>query len=365
MNLISKSIDIIKNNQSDTGAYVASPNFESYDYSWFRDGAYIAYSMCLVNEFDSARKFHTWCANVMECYADIAQSVIERLGNGEKLDETQFLPTRFTLEGKAVDDEWTNFQTDGFGTWLWSLGEYIKLSGDKDILTEINIGVKLCIEYLLAVWKEPCYDCWEEHLEYIHTYTLGSIYAGLKGISEYFIEYKDSINSALTDIKKYLDSNLIKDNRLIKMQSIDGVESNKTMGVDSSLLGLIIPYAIYDMNSEIGRNTISRIEKDIYNENGGVYRYLEDTYFGGGEWMLLTCWLGWCYAEAGHTENAQEIIDWAEKNADAQGNLPEQVLDNVFDEGKLVEWEERWGKNAQPLLWSHAMYIILKKSMPL
>lgn len=363
MSLISKSIDIIKNNQSESGAYVASPNFESYDYSWFRDGAYIAYSMCLVKEFDSARKFHIWCAQVMVRYKDVVESVLERLAKGEKLTESDFLPTRFSLKGEAVDDEWTNFQTDGFGTWLWSLAEYIKLSGDKDILNEIGTGIKLCIEYLIAVWKEPCYDCWEEHLEYIHTYTLGSIYAGLKWISEYFDEYKKSTNDVCVNIKEYIDNNLVKDNRLIKMQGMDGVESDKTLGVDSSLLGMITPYAIYDMDTEIGRKTIARIEQDIYNENGGVYRYLEDTYFGGGEWILLACWLGWCYSVAGQKEKALKIIEWSEKNADSEGQLPEQVLDNVFNDDKLTEWEERWGKNAQPLLWSHAMYIILKTSL--
>jgi len=363
MDLILKSTDIIKNNQSDTGAYVASPNFESYDYSWFRDGAYIAYSMCLVNEFESARKFHVWCAKVMDRYQNVARSVVDKLGKGEKLDETQFLPTRFSLDGKAVDDEWTNFQTDGFGTWLWSLAKYIGLSGDKEIINDVRQGVEICIEYLLAVWKEPCYDCWEEHLEYIHTYTLGSIYAGLVEISIYFTEYRSEIENVSSKIKKYIDAHLVKDNQLIKMQGTDGVETDKTLGVDSSLLGMITPYNIYSVRDKIGIETIERIEKDIYNKDGGVYRYIDDTYFGGGEWILLACWLGWCYAEAGESEKAKLIIKWVENNADEDGQLPEQVLENVYDKDKLVEWEERWGKNAQPLLWSHAMYIILKKSL--
>jgi len=363
MNLISKSIDIIKNNQSETGAYVASPNFESYNYSWFRDGAYIAYSMCLVDEFDSARAFHVWCSQVIVRYKDVVQSVLERLAKGEKLAESEFLPTRFTLEGEAVDDEWTNFQTDGFGTWLWSLAEYIKLSGDTDILTVAKEGIELCIEYLLCVWKEPCYDCWEEHLEYVHTYTLGSIFAGLNGVSKYFENYTDKIDSTLKSINEYIETRLIKENQLIKMRGTDRVETERTLGIDASLLGMLTPYNMYNLSTEIGRNTLSCIERDIQRTDGGVYRYLEDTYFGGGEWILLACWLGWCYAEAGENEKAEKIIKWTEKNADAKGQLPEQVLDNVFNPDKLIEWEERWGENAQPLLWSHAMYIILKSNV--
>ncbi len=363
MDLISKSIDIIKNNQSETGAYVASPNFDSYNYSWFRDGAYISHSMCLAEEFESARRFHIWCANVMERYSDIVDTVILKLENGEKLNETQFLPTRFSLEGEAVDDEWTNFQTDGFGTWLWALSEYIKLSGDKEILNTVGKGAGLCVKYLLTVWNVPCYDCWEEHLEYVHTYTLGSIYAGLKGVSEYYPEYKEKTEDVSEKIIKYIKDNLIKDNQMIKMQDVSGEENETTLGVDASLLGMIMPYNIFSLDDEIGKATIKRIEKDIYNDNGGVYRYLADTYFGGGEWILLACWLGWCYADAGLKEKAEKIVQWVEINADENGELPEQILDNVFNKDKLSEWENRWGSNAKPLLWSHAMYIILKKAL--
>lgn len=361
MNYIDKSIEVIKNNQSKNGAYIASPNFESYHYCWFRDGAYIAYSMDLYGEHDSARKFHLWCASVMSNYGPLAKSVVERLNSGEKLYESQFLPTRFNLEGFAVDDEWTNFQTDGFGTWLWALDKHITLADDEAILDEIRESVAACIEYLLAVWNVPCYDCWEEHLHYFHTYTLGSIYAGLDAVKKYYPEYEQDINSSVTEIKKYILTNMTKNNQLVKMVGVDGVETEKTNGVDANLISMFVPYNIFD--GEIARATIKRIEKDIYREGGGVYRYLEDTYFGGGEWILLTCWLGWYYMQVDRNDDAQKILMWVENHFDDNGCLPEQVLENVFDIDKQYEWEHKWGKNATPLLWSHAMYLILKNAL--
>jgi GH15 family glucan-1,4-alpha-glucosidase len=363
MNYIEKSIEIIKNNQSDNGAYVASPNFESYNYSWFRDGAYIAYSMNIVGEHESAKKFHLWCADVMNRYGELSCSIVNRLKNGEKLNESQFLPTRFNLQGFSVEDEWTNFQTDGFGTWLWSLDKYIKCSGDQEIIINIRDSVVLCIEYLMEVWKVPCYDCWEEHLDYIHTYTLGSIYAGLSAMKKYFKEYDNKISDTLKGIKAYLDRNMVKDNQLIKMLNINGKVNDRTLGVDASLVGMFTPYNIYSTDGDIAKQTIARIEKDIHRNNGGVYRYLEDTYFGGGEWILLACWLGWYYVENNELDKANDILCWVENHFDEEGNLPEQVLENVFVQDKLVEWENRWGENAKPLLWSHAMYLILKSKI--
>lgn len=359
MSCIKKSIEIIKKNQSENGAYVASPNFDSYNYSWFRDGAYIAYSMNISEEHESARKFHLWCSSVMGRYGGRVKSILKEIENGGKLNESQFLPTRFNLEGIAVEDEWTNFQTDGFGTWLWALSQHIELGNDKKLLEQIRESVTMCIEYLLAVWQIPCYDCWEEHLGYIHTYTLGSIYAGLESIKKYFPLYKEKIDLATADIKKFIQDHLIKDNQLIKMIDANGKETDKTNGVDASLLGMFVPYNIFDCNGKIAKMTIQRIEKDIYREEGGVYRYLEDTYFGGGEWILLSCWLGWYYVKANQEKKAEKILEWADSHFDEDYQLPEIVLENVFEKDKLYEWEKRWGKNAKPLLWSHAMYIIL------
>ena len=56
--LFQRSVEIILQNQSATGAYLASPNFDTYRYCWFRDGAFIAYAMNLAGEHESAQRFH-------------------------------------------------------------------------------------------------------------------------------------------------------------------------------------------------------------------------------------------------------------------------------------------------------------------
>jgi GH15 family glucan-1,4-alpha-glucosidase len=106
--------------------------------------------------------------------------------------------------------------------------------------------------------------------------------------------------------------------------------------------------------------------------NGGLHRYAADTYYGGGAWILLSAWLGWYYAEldksgAGHRveyrERIHELENWIASQAKANLELPEQVPQNLNDPAFHPEWVGRWGDIASPLLWSHAKYIILMKSI--
>ena len=129
--------------------------------------------------------------------------------------------------------------------------------------------------------------------------------------------------------------------------------------MDASLIGMFVPYGVFAPDSAEAQTTIQRIEKDIHYTDGGVYRYLQDTYYGGGEWLLLTCWLGWYYAEKGDMQKARNLLRWVESQADENGWLAEQVQEHLLAPDYLQEWEERWGKIASPLLWSHAMYLIL------
>ncbi len=106
------------------------------------------------------------------------------------------------------------------------------------------------------------------------------------------------------------------------------------------------------------RSTVERIERELVH-SGGTHRYLRDTYYGGGEWILLSAWLGWYKAERGERASAERYLELIEAQADADGSLPEQVSTHMLYPDRFAEWEARWGPIARPLLWSHAMYLIL------
>ena len=90
-----------------------------------------------------------------------------------------------------------------------------------------------------------------------------------------------------------------------------------------------------------------------------MHRFLADTYFGGGQWPLLSCFLGLAWHRAGSTDRALELLRWSAGTVRESGTMPEQVADHLLDSSFVDEWIERWGTSADPLLWSSAMYLRL------
>jgi GH15 family glucan-1,4-alpha-glucosidase len=132
--------------------------------------------------------------------------------------------------------------------------------------------------------------------------------------------------------------------------------------VDASLLGLSLPYGVVEIDHHIMKKTVQLMEEKLRKGSGGIHRYSTDTYYGGGEWVLLTAWLGWYYLKMGEKDKATQVLDWIEDKANNNGELPEQISVNLNDESYLPIWRERWGEIARPLLWAHAMYIILRSA---
>jgi GH15 family glucan-1,4-alpha-glucosidase len=62
----------------------------------------------------------------------------------------------------------------------------------------------------------------------------------------------------------------------------------------------------------------------------------------------------------GEYGKAQEILTWVEAQADERDNLPEQLPRTLIAPAYLETWRQRRGEIANPLLWSHAKYIVLR-----
>ncbi len=352
VNLKEISIDVIKQNQHASGAFVASPNFDNYKYSWLRDGAFIAYAMDTVKEHTSAKKFYQWVDKTIKRNRPKIIQLMGKVQSNERLEPHDFLPCRYTVEGLEAKDDWPNFQLDGYGTWLWGLSEHIKLTNNKQLLEEFNQSIEDSIEYLITFWHLPNSDCWEENADKIHPSTLACIHGGLTAINE-FLE-RDAITQTANKIKEFLMNNAIYENRFVKYIG--------SSSIDASLLWLSLPFGVFTPKDTYIENTVKVMEEKILHE-GGVHRFPEDTYYGGGEWLLLSSWLGWYYASVGRIDEAQKQLQWVENQADEKGHMTEQVLHHVNDEGFIDHWVKLWGPVAKPLLWSHAMYLILHEQL--
>jgi GH15 family glucan-1,4-alpha-glucosidase len=356
--LVQRSIEIILENQSESGAYIASPNFPTYHYCWFRDGSFIAYAMDLAGQHESAHRFHRWVAQRVNERKELVRNGLAKARSGIKLIEAEILHTRYRLDGTDGEPgNWPNFQLDGFGTWLWALNEHHKQNPEKQLSRELLAASELVADYLSELWSLPCYDCWEEFPEYIHPHTLAAIYGGLQAHTELTGNNHQSVTDA---IRKRLFADTEHFSYFVKFPG--------SPAVDASLLGLAVPYRVVPPDDPRMLRTIEKIESTIW-RNGGLHRYAEDSYYGGGSWILLTAWLGWYYIElaARHPELTSELETkiqtcqrWIESHTNSDLSLPEQVAENLNVLSYYPIWLARWGQIASPLLWSHAKYIILR-----
>jgi GH15 family glucan-1,4-alpha-glucosidase len=164
--------------------------------------------------------------------------------------------------------------------------------------------------FLARHWHEPCHDWWEERSG-VHSATLGCIWAALQ---------RDDIAASVHEARE--------------RERLDGSQAFLVV------LGLV------------GVDVLAQIEATL-----GYHRHLDDEYYGGGEWPVLAGLLGW--ARRVNELDATEQLAWIESKATGSGALPEQAGAQLRP-ARYGTWVARWGPPAVPLLWSHAMYLILQ-----
>ena len=120
---------MILEHQAPSGAYIASPSLPTYRYSWLRDGAFIADAMSRAGETESAEAFFGWCARILEARSGQVEELVERHRRGDEIARDEHLHCRYTVDGAEYEGEWSSFQLDGYGSWLWALGLHARRHG--------------------------------------------------------------------------------------------------------------------------------------------------------------------------------------------------------------------------------------------
>ncbi|MEU4602767.1 glycoside hydrolase family 15 protein [Kribbella sp. NPDC023972] len=342
--LAAHSHAVIVAHQDVGGAYPAAPTFSAYKgYAWLRDGSFTAEGISRYGDVQSADRFHDWVDRVLRGRRAQVDDLCATVARGEVPDDSAMLPTRFTFDGADGSDPWWDFQTDGYGMWLWSVVTHAARHGLD--LERWRGGIDVAVDYLVAFWDRPCYDWWEEHVEHRHVSTLGAIHGGLVAISPYTSAPAQEVAAS---IRALVDAEGIHDGHLTKWLG--------SSAVDGSLPACVVPFGL--VSGDVAAATLEAVAGDL-DVDGGVHRFAADVFYGGGQWILLSALLGWNLAVAGDTEGAWRRLRWIAAQADEAGDLPEQVAHHLLHPGSRDEWIARWGTVASPLLWSHGMYLIL------
>jgi GH15 family glucan-1,4-alpha-glucosidase len=351
--LYQRSIETLTRYQYPSGAFPASPNFAPYQYSWFRDGAFISYALDSAGYPEKSELFHRWCANTVLRHSEKILNGINPRNQKGKQSGDGYFHCRFTEDGDEVPGHWGSHQLDGLGTWLWSLEQHLNSCRQSTLCADYHQPIDLIADYLLRLWNNPCSDCWEENESDIHFSTLAAVYAGLMAHSR--VRKNNRSLEGAQNIRRFVHEKARATGYLAK--------SLNNPDVDASLLWAGLPYEIVDLDSSVFKGTLERIEQKLLSPGGGVHRYPSDSYYGGGEWLLLAAWYGWVKLRMGDMKVARNQLGWLEKQTDQEGNLPEQVNKNLIDKNSYRPWVQKWGRSANPLLWSHAMYIILNNEI--
>lgn len=341
---------VIVENQDAGGAYPAAPTFSAYrGYAWLRDGSFTAEGISRYGDVASADRFHDWVNGVLGRRRDQVTDLVAAVARGKQPAVEQMLPTRFTFDGSNGSDPWWDFQTDGYGMWLWSVVTHASRHGVE--LDRWRDGIEVATDYLFAFWDRPCYDWWEEHVEQRHVSTLGAIYGGLIAVAPALDEER---RTTALKVAAEIQS-------LVVAEGTSRGHLSKWLGsphVDGSLPACVVPFGLASVDDSLAGATLEAVARDL-DVDGGVHRFTADVFYGGGQWILLSALLGWNLAARGDTEGGLRHLRWIAAQALENGDLPEQVPHHLLHPDSRDEWIARWGEVATPLLWSHGMYLIL------
>jgi GH15 family glucan-1,4-alpha-glucosidase len=348
VDLVRRSLAILQAGQAPNGAFVASPTFPVYHYSWFRDGTFIAQALDEWGKHEPARRFYEWGVKTVLANADDACAALAGAA-GEP--PRRYLHTRYALDGARGEEDWPNFQLDGFGTFLWGLVEHLDRTGATEP-EDWHAAVGLLTKYLRHLWRSPNFDCWEEYPDKVHVSTLSALYGGLQAVAHRFQD-ADAAETA-QEIRAFV------------LGHSAGGHLPKFIGsdsVDASLLWACVPFGMLAADDPMMVETAGMVERDLVGPRGGVHRYADDSYYGGGAWPLLSAMLAEFFLLRGDATRALGVLRWIERQASPTGDLPEQVPQDLNHPEMYEPWVERWGQIACPLLWSHAAYLHLKHAL--
>ncbi len=344
---VPSSVGAILGLQSPDGAFIASPDFVQYHYCWLRDGSFTAYALDLAGEHEASARYHEWVHRALSGVGENIDEVVRKLRRGEDVDPLHMPPARFSLDASFGHDDWPNFQIDGYGTWLWALGEHLRLQGD-DLPSGLVDTVRRVASYVSELALSPCYDVWEESGTAIHTSTLACVYGGLTSAAVLLDDA--TLAHRAEQVREYIYESATRDGRFVK--------SSQNDDVDSSILWLSTPFNVVAHDDEAMVATVRAIEEQL-ELRGGLRRYPTDVYYGSGAWPILTASLGLHYVSTGDVARAENQLDWILARFDEKGRLGEQYFGEARDPEHHQEWVEKWGPPAKNLTWSHAMFVVL------
>lgn len=365
---VETSMLIIKAHCDSRGSILASGDSsifnygrDYYCYCWPRDAAYALWPLIRLGHFDEAKRFFEFARDTMH-----RDGYLMHKYQPDRAIGSTWHPL---VHGKSKE---LAIQEDETAIVIYMIGEYYKHSHDRALIASFyDTFITPCANFMSRFIDQATglphasYDLWEQKFQ-TSTYTVSTVIAGLETAAD-LAEETDHPDDALRwravaeDIRGNLtalyhpgdaDDNNGYFRKGFLLQDNGDLQYDDTLDI-SNLYGPFMFSGLAQDDDKIA-STLRQVEARLLNTSpiGGVVRFPGDGYFlaksqyPGNPWIVCSLWLAQLYLAGGRTQEAQDLITWAEQRALPSGSLSEQ-----FDP------ENGFAIGVTPLVWSHAEYI--------
>ncbi|MEQ9452996.1 MAG: glycoside hydrolase family 15 protein [Phycisphaeraceae bacterium] len=407
--LYKRSLLVVRSQIDNGGAIIAANDSDimqfsrdTYSYLWPRDGAFVADALDGAGYPDVARGFFSLCARI--------------------INHRGYFLHKYGPDGSPASSwhPWTSngqpqvpIQEDETALVIWALWRHFVRYRDIEFVRPLWMKLIQPAANFMTRFRDPAtglplpsYDLWEERYG-VHTFTVASVYAGLKSAQNFANAFGDSqlaerYGGAAYEIRDGFCRHLWSPEHGRFLRRIEPVDSERTARLMAEILAgrdpmpegqkhldaldrVSLPevppdeieyyrdevldssmYAIFALGllpveDERVKKTMDAIEDQLWvkTDVGGVARYRNDYYhqvsqdvdkIPGNPWFICTLWLADYYIAKAKTEDelreASRFIRWTADRA-----LPSRIL------AEQVHPETNAPLSVSPLTWSHATFV--------
>lgn len=359
---INLSLMIIKAHIDERGGVLASSDSsifnygkDYYSYVWPRDAASSLAPLLRLGYVDEAMQYFRYIEKVMHPKGYVHHKYQPDGGIGSTWHPM--------LQNGRPE---LNIQEDETASTVLLFFQLKKICSEVDFIDDVYKSVvKPMLDFMASYMDNsaglphPSYDLWEEKF-LTSTYTTLLVAKALElgatdnhpGLSASEREHwANSARIIRANFTKLFDSNSQHFSKGIRAKHPDTYDKDTV--IDISTLFALFKYGGYTKDHIAVASTLKAVEEKLLNQSPskGVIRYDNDVYmlskeYPGNPWHVCTLWLAQCYAWAGRSVDANNLLEWTYSHCLNNGVMSEQI--DPVDGSEI---------GVAPLVWSHAELI--------
>ena len=314
------------------GGMLASLPPGRWTYAWPRDGAYAIAGMSVAGLHDEAR----------DALLYMLDAVSDRYRSADELSSYPILPYAISLcrhHGFGIEESDTlfegdfNFEFDGAGLFLWSLGEYTRASGDWTLVEERWTQLQAEVADFLVALIDPTNglimkdsSIWEHHWLGKERYWAYTSITAARGLCE-AADMADHMGETTVADDYRSTANGLRDAILAQLVDSDGVvaqtfeELNQGSGYYDAATAEVVSMGLVSPDGDVGPATIEAIVDQLQTPDGPGFSRNDDAWdphglspwgsvYDSDEWVWADLRTAVAARHLGDDALADDLVTW-------------------------------------------------------